>query len=74
MLLNKTSIMNNDGSNLYDQKLNILYYIAGFVVRTISQKVFCISCKKSLLKKTNRIFILTDNLGNMNIQKYQQKS
>ena len=31
--------------------------------------------QEKLIKKTNRIFILTDNLGNMNnIQKYQQKS
>jgi hypothetical protein len=37
-------------SNLYDQKLNILYYIAGFVVKKISPKVFCIFCKNSLLK------------------------
>jgi len=111
MLLNKISIMNKDSSNLYDQKLNILYYIAGFVVRTISQKVFCISCKKSLLQKQTdhnyvhndfytkfidiknyvglvsasssvfeiiketekRIFILTNNLGNMNITKISTK-
>jgi len=111
MLLNKISIMNNDSSNLYDQKLNILYYIAGFVVRTISQKVFCISCKKSLLQKQTdhnyvhndfftkfvdiknygglvsasssvfeiikeiekRIFILTNNLGNMSVTKISTK-
>jgi hypothetical protein len=36
--------------NLYDQKSNRLYYIAGFFVKKISPKVFCISCKKSLLK------------------------
>lgn len=111
MLLNKISIMNNDSSNLNDQKLNILYYIAGLVVRTISQKVFRISCKKSLLQKQTHhnyvhndfytkfvdiknygglvsasssvfeiiketekwIFILTNNLGNMNITKISTK-
>lgn len=111
MLLNKISIMDSNSSNLYDQKLNILYYIAGFVVKTISPKVFCISCKKSLLKKQTdhnyghkdnytkfvdiknfgglvsasssvfeiiketekKIFILTNNLGNMNVSKISTK-
>jgi len=46
--------MNNDSSNLYDQKLNILFYIAGFVVKKCHQKSSVFPAKKSLLKKTNR--------------------
>jgi len=49
MLLNKISILNNDSSNLDDQKLNILYYITGFVVRTISQKSLLYFLQKKLI-------------------------
>lgn len=55
ILLNRLLIMGDNHSNLYDQKQNILLYIAGFVVKKISAKVFCIFCKISLVRvKTDR--------------------
>lgn len=57
ILLHKISNMDCIISNLYDQKLNILFYVAGFVVKQITPKVFCITWEKSLLlMRTNNYY------------------
>lgn len=52
-ILNRSILLNCVSSSMNEAKLNILYYITGYVVRKITMHIECMSCIQSLLASQN---------------------
>lgn len=50
ILLHKILIINTKNYSLYDQKLNIFYYVTDFVIKKMLPKIFSIFCNKACYK------------------------
>lgn len=53
--MNRSILLNFTNSSMRNSKLNILYYITGYVVRQISKHINCDSCIQSLILSQNCI-------------------